>query len=175
MGKQAGAILLPGDKVYERTHKLDEAWLRARAAGWMRLHAQRSWWLMAITSEGKFVYASESFAPTQEQYELARRVVRAVNKEASHGGAWLVGYRDGELYMIWKDADGDLQMEWAGENISQAQLLEWSDLNFALQAEMMWAQWDEWHRNLEYGKGQRKKLAQGEKLSDGHDKAPIET
>lgn len=175
MGQRAGAILLPGDKSFAKTHKLDEKWLRARAAGWMRVHSQRHWWLMAVTTEGKFVYASENFTPTKAQYELARRVVRAVNKEASHGGAWLVGYRDGELYIIWKDADGDLQIEWAGENLSQRTLETWSDLDFALQAEMMWAQWDEWHKNMDYGRGQRKRLAQGEHLSDGHDKTPIET
>lgn len=181
MARQAGPILLPGDKVFGRTHRLDEAWLRARAAGWMRVHSQSAWWLMAITAEGKFVYSAErgprreAWTPVKDEYELARRALRAVNKEASHGGAWLVGYRDGELYMIWKDRDGDIQIEWCAENITHAQLLEWSDLNFALQAEMMWAQWDEWHKSLEYGKGQRKKLAQGEKLSDAHDKTPIET
>ncbi len=174
MGEQAGAILLPGDRIYERTHTLDERWLRARVAGWMQIHAQRDWWVMAVTTDGRFVYAGE-FKPTQEQYDLARRVVRAVNKNANHGGAWIVGYKDGELYMLWKDSDGDLQMEWMGENITQAQLLEWSDDNFALQCEMMWAQWDEWHRAMEYGKGQRKRLAQGERLTPEHDKEAIET
>ncbi|MRR49365.1 MAG: hypothetical protein EG825_00380 [Rhodocyclaceae bacterium] len=151
----------------QNTHSLDDAWLGARVRGWMFDEAQGAqWWITALTRDGKWKEASfpEQTALHSDNKQLARSVVRHLNTNASHGGAWLAGWIGAQFYLLWKDRDGDFQLV-EEFPISDIRLREFTLDDFAEHAEQMHSVRKEWEYNMDYGRGQRVNLAQGERLS----------
>lgn len=156
----------------QNTHNLPDKWLGARVSGWMFSEAKGSeWWICAVQTDGKWRYASfpegDACQLHHDHRELARKVCRFLNRECSHGGAWLAGWIGQQFYMLWKDADGDIQIPIECP-VPFERFKTWEMNDFAEHAEQAHRIWMEWHYRMEYGHGQRVKLAQGERLSAQH-------
>lgn len=175
-----GRIVVP-ERLTESVHGLREEWLRSRVRGWMDtenklvdeqgvVHGVASWWIGCYAGK-KWIFAStdkDRWSPGALKEEFARNVCRYVNRECANGGAWLAGWsRSAEwFYMLWKDEDGDLQIELAfntkQSNLAFDRLLGWSMEDFCEHAEQSMKTHREWHRDMDYARGQQHKLAQGE-------------
>lgn len=154
----------------QNTHALPDAWLGARVRGWMFDEAKGAhWWITALTTDGKWREAAfpDSSALHADNKQLARSVVRYLNTNCAHGGAWLAGWIGPQFYLCWKDSDGDMQVveEFPIPNV---RLSAFNLDDFAEHAEQMLAIWKEWHYGMEYAPGQTVKLAQGERVSREH-------
>lgn len=154
----------------QNTHNLPDAWLASRVRGWLFDEAKGAqWWITALTVDGKWreaCFPVAAFLP-DENKQLARSVVRHLNAHCGHGGAYLAGWIGQQLYLMWKDADGDLQLveEFPIPNV---RLSQFNLDDFAEHAEQMHAVRREWNYSMDYGRGQRVKLAQGEQVSPQH-------
>lgn len=162
--------ILTLDKINEHVHDLNDQWLGARVVGWMNSegaeHFQKTaWWIMAIYANGlvRTVQSDPSWEPPLLAKDLARKLCRYINKECAHGGAWLVGYFGEMLYFLWKDKDGDIQVPLEFLKPLHV-LLGWTNEDFAEHCDQALTRWVEWHESMEYGRGQQKRLAQGERL-----------
>ena len=163
-------LVMTLDRAIEHTHNLPEDWLRARVVGWMNAEGVQNfqktwWWILAITGEGQVRTAQSDpeRAPTLLSQDMARRICVYINRECAHGGAWLVGYFGEMLYLLWKDWDGDIQIPIEVPKPLHM-LLGWSMNDFAEHCEQAVSRWVEFHKNMDYGRNQQKKVAQGEKL-----------
>jgi hypothetical protein len=172
------APIIVTDKIEAPGHVMPEEWLRSRVRGWMMHENQLpdgqvlAFWIGAYTADGQWIYCSsdaDSWAPQGYRQEYARRVNAHLNRECAFGGAWLTGWVRGgrEFYLLWKDKDGDLQIPMECDKPFIA-LGKWSVEDWERQAVTAWNAWREFHKNLELGKGQEKKVAQGERTSAGH-------
>lgn len=171
------AVIIPGKnhRLDEITHKMNEEWLRARVVGWMVRESERTWFIAALLANGEFLWRSHDGEPLQdaERWDAVRRVLRGVNKNCHHGGAWLVGFLDGDFYMLWKDRHGDLAIDWKQSTTPWAEMKAWATEDFERHAEMCWMQWHEWHRTMDYAEGQDIRIVQGERPSWGHMVSPL--
>lgn len=150
------------------THGLPTEWLTKRVVGWMFDEAKGSpWWICALTRDGEFKVSSHcgtGTGPLVSYQDYAKRVLWHLNRHCHHGGAWLVGWIDNgrRFYLLFKDADGDIQIPIDCDKRWE-EIKEWSPDDWAEQAEQAYAIWAEFHRSIEYQRGQQIKLAQGEK------------
>lgn len=159
----------------QNLHALPDAWLGARMRGWMFDEAKGShWWICAIQADGKFRYASfpEDAAMHNDWREHARKVCRHMNKHASLGGAWLCGYIGQMFYMLWKDADGDIQIpvEFGADGVPMplSRFLEHGMDDFLEHGLQAHAVWKEHQYRIDHSKNQRRALAQGDRVSAEH-------
>lgn len=176
----------PGIAIAEKLgaggHVMPEQWLRARVRGWMQTenlyqdgaaYGVLSWWLGTYTADGRWVYCSseqDAYIPKPYRVEYAMRVARHLNLHAlPHGGVWFAGWSGGgrTFYLLWKDADGSIQIPIECDKSFMA-IKGWTPAVWEAQAMVALDRWREFHRNMDYGKGQQKKNAQGEPLSAGH-------
>jgi hypothetical protein len=177
-----GAGIIVADRISDAGHEMPETWLRARVRGWMQLveSGGMDFWIGTYTDDGKWIWcssANDTWAPSVARQEYARRVCAVLNREAAHGGAWLVGWTKGgrEFYLLWKDKDGDIQIP-IECNKPFFILSKWSPQDWVRQAEVAIGIWKEWKRDLELADGQEKKVAQGEPVSPLHfENAPEQT
>lgn len=163
--------LIIADKITgERLHGLPDQWVGARVVGWMFNETSGRWWIAAYLTGGelKTASSSEAYTPSMFMQDFALRVLKHVNRHCSFGGVWLAGFMDKdmeeEFYLLWKDKDGDIQVP-IEFPFAFHQLIGWKLDSFCIQATEAYSIWAEWHANMEYGKSQQVKLAQGEKPS----------
>lgn len=168
------AIIVP-DRISGPSHSLNEGWLRSRVRGWMELveSAGLAYWIGTYTADGKWIYCSSStdlFQPKAFRQEYARSVVRHLNAQISTGGAWLAGWVRGgrEFYLLWKDADGDIQIPIECDKPFIV-LRNYTVTDWERHATVALGIWSEHRKNMEFGRGQQKNVAQGEKVSEGHE------
>lgn len=168
-----GEVIIP-DKIDGAGHTMNEGWLRARVRGWMNLIESPGldYWIGTYTAEGKWIYCSSSedgYQPEAYRQEYARNVARHLNRVVSNGGAWLAGWMRGgrEFYLLWKDADGDIQIPIECDKPFIV-LRNWKLTDWERHATVALGVWDEHRRNMDFGRGQEKRVAQGEKVSQDH-------
>lgn len=169
------------ERLIESVHGLREEWLRSRVRRWMNdenklvdekdvIQGVASWWIGCWAGK-QWIHAAtddDRWSPGGLKEEFARRVCKYINRECANGGAWLAGWsRSGAwFYLLWKDEDGDLQIEiafnTAQANLAFDRLLGWAMEDFCEHCEQAMKTHREWHRDMEYAKGQTAKLAQGE-------------
>lgn len=159
-----------GDKV----HDLNEGWLRSRVRGWLELveSPNLAYWVGCYTPEGRWIFCSserDHWAPKSYRQEYAMRVCRHVNKQASHGGAWLVGWIRGgrEFYLCWKDNQGDIQIPIECDKPFVA-LMHFTDFDWENHCNHAFSVYSEQQRALELTKSQQVNVAQGQKTSPQH-------
>lgn len=175
-------VVRADDTIAESVHGLPEEWLRSRVRGWMQeenkvvdqagvVQGIADWWIGCYAGK-RWIFAAtddDRWSPGIMKEDFARRVCRYINRECANGGAWLTGWsRCGAwFYLLWKDSDGDLQIEVAfntGQaNLAFDRLLGWSMEDFCEHCEQAYKTHRDWHRDMDYAKGQQVKLAQGEK------------
>lgn len=165
--------IIVAERIEGQIHTLDEKWLRSRVRGFMHIESpELDFWVGCYTREGKWIYCSsraDAWHPSDQRVSYALKVCQYVNKHLAGGGAWLVGWIRGgrTFYLLWKDADGDIQIPIEAEKpfaeLATYRVDHW--LQHCAQAVGVWA---EWKKNLELGRGQDKKLAQGEAVSKDH-------
>lgn len=126
-------------KYIKQMHNLPDAWLTSRAVEWMLHNLKGNWWIMSFTGDGTPVSASygngvrgignnpngktldgkaspnKPWFPSVEKQLFAKDICEALNLENNNGGAWMAGFvsltvEDG-FYLIWKDFDGDIQLD----------------------------------------------------------------
>ena len=163
----------------EHVHQLPEQWLRSRVRGWIELQESPglAYWVGCYTPDGRWIYCSsdaDRWAPKPYRQEYAMQVCRHINKQCSHGGAWLVGWIRGgrEFYMLWKDPDGDIQIPIECDKpfiaLQKYTLFDWEGHCNAAHGV-----YTEHQRNIEMTESQQVKRAQGERTSPRHlDGAP---
>lgn len=150
------------------THNLPTKWLGARVVGWMWAICEgMDWWVCAITRAGEFLYSSSDGVmmdiPDNDKCEYARKVVRHLNRECSHGGAWLAGWIGKyEFVLIWKDQDGDIQINNKCD-VCWEEIREWDMEDWAEQCEQAYSVYAHMQRKMEWSPREQIKLAQGEK------------
>ena len=148
-------------------HSLDEQWLRSRVRGWMEMEAQGfDFWLGTHTADGKWIFCAsrdDSFRPRDAKQKYAVDVSLHLNHACSCGGAWLVGWIDTTFYLLWKDAQGDIQIP-IECNKPWIVLRDWKPDAWEKHAMTALHTFWEFHRNMEYAEGQTKNVAQGESL-----------
>jgi len=175
------AIIVPttgdsGAVAEQNLHRLPDSWLGARVRGWMFTEAKGShWWVCGILASGQFKHASypEDAPMHQDWREHARRVCRHVNRHAAEGGTWLAGYIGQMFYLLWKDADGDIQIpiEFGadGNPMPLARFHAYTMDDFAQQCLVAIDVWKEHQYRIAAVKSQGVKLAQGQQASAEHD------
>lgn len=161
------------DRISAPGHNMPEAWLRARVRGWMEVESPDAlYWIGSYSADGKWIFCSswrDTYRPTDYRMKYAQDVGRHLNREASAGGAWLVGWIRGghEFYLLWKDPDGDIQIPIEAKKpwivLQRYTLDDW--LKHATAALGVWS---EWKRTMEYTNNQTVKLAQGQQPTQGH-------
>jgi len=152
----------------EVDHAVGELELRARVRGWMDHEAAGdNWWIGTFTIDGRWIDCAsmdDTWRPTAAKQTYALDVCRHLNRAAHGNGAWLCGWiGHTEFYMLWKDAEGDIQIP-ASCGRSWRELRNWNVEVWEKHAATMLVKWAEHHKNMEYGKGQQKELARGEAL-----------
>lgn len=159
--------LIIADRVRGATHNLPDAWLLSRLVPWLFVESNGSdWWTAVLLADGKVVTKShpETYTPPEDRQLFAKHILNFLNRECSHGGAWVVAWIDKgrRFYLLWKDKDGDIQIpiecDQGWWRIKGWDLEAWGE-----HAEQAWAVWKEWHDNLEMTGMQTIKLAQGER------------
>lgn len=151
------------------SHSMPTEWLRARVAGWMWAVCEGfDWWAVAITRAGEFIYASsdkvQEDIPESDKREYARKVIRYLNRECNHGGAWLAGWigkRD--FVLLWKDQDGDLQIQNVCD-VAWDEIRNWDMEDWAEQAEQAHAVYRRINGAMEWSASEQVKLAQGQRM-----------
>ena len=169
-------ILLPGSGFGKSVHGLDDRLIGARLLGWMvRESAGTNWWICGLTHDGKII-AWDSTAQAasldtaldigKHKTHFAVQVLSAL-AEVGNDGTWLVAWFDNckRFYLLWKDADGDIQIP-IEIDVSWLRLREWKAHHFVEHATTAMATWQKIHDNMEYGAGQQKFLAKGDKPTD---------
>jgi hypothetical protein len=171
---QPGTSLIVSDRIEDAGHALPEAWLRSRVRGWMNLveSPDLDYWIGSYTADGKWIYCSsnkDTWGPQPYRQEYARKVVAHLNRTVSAGGAWLAGWiRGGRMfYLLWKDADGDLKCPIECDKPFVV-LRNYTVADWERMATVALGVTSEWEKNMEYGKGQQVKRAQGERPSEQH-------
>lgn len=166
--------IVTDEKISEALHDMPEQWLRSRVRGWMELaeSPDLDFWIGTYTEDGKWIFCSsrqDTFAPLEHRIDYARRICRHLNRICAHGGVWLAGWIRGghEFYLLWKDADGDIQIPIECDRPFTL-LQGWTLYNWEQQAENAYKVWSEFRKNMEFGRGQNRKLAQGEETSATH-------
>lgn len=166
--------LIITDRIDRGGHQMDEGWLRARVRGWMDLVESPGldFWIGTYTADGRWIYCSSSadgYQPQAYRQQYARDVVRHLNRVIANGGAWLGGWVRGgrEFYLLWKDADGDIQIPIECDKPFIA-LRNWQMTDWERHATVALGVWSEHQKNMEYGRGQEKRVAQGEQVSAQH-------
>jgi hypothetical protein len=124
------------------------------------------WWICALTVDGKWKEAAfpEAVNLHGDNKQLARSVVRHLNAQCGHGGAWLAGWIGAQFYLLWKDSDGDLQLV-EEFPVPNERLVQFTLDDFAEHAEQMHAVRREWTHNMDLSTAQQVKLAQGQRMS----------
>lgn len=155
-------------------HRLDDAWLRARVRAWMEVveSPDLDYWIGTYTAQGGWIYGSSNadrWLPSVKRQLMAQEVCKFVNAHCAEGGAWLAGWiRGGSVfYLLYKDADGDLQIPIECEK-SFAALQEFTHFDWANHCLHAIEVWKEVRRNLELSAAQQVKQAQGERTSENH-------
>ena len=174
MESNDGKIILEDRLESGAGHRLSEDLLRARVRGWMERHESpgMDFWIGAYSASGKWIYCAsrrDSYRPPQEQMKYAMDVCRHLNRHVAGEGAWLAGWirRGREFYLLWKDKDGDIQVPIEAQKpwlvLQRYTLDDWEK-----HATAALGVWSEWHKNMEYGRGQQVRLAKGEQPTQGH-------
>jgi hypothetical protein len=176
MGHDDRANIILSDRIDGASHGMPEAWLRARVRGWMERHESpgMAFWIGAYADSGKWIFCSsakDTYRPARELMKYAQDVCRHLNRECSGGGAWLAGWiRHGhEFYLLWKDSDGDIQIP-IEANKPWIVLRNYTLDDWLKHATAALGVWSEWKKNMDLGKGQTVKLAQGQQPTQGHGK-----
>lgn len=166
------SLIIPGEGHGKSIHGLDDRLIGARLLGWMvRESNGTNWWIVALAHDGKVVSWDSSgqnlLVIPKDRQHFAIRVLSALNADAGEDGLWLVAWFDDckRFYMLWKDQDGDIQIP-IESDISWLRLREWSPHDFVKQAAAAFVTWEKWHENMEYGRAQQIKLANGERPAD---------
>jgi hypothetical protein len=118
--------------------------------------------------------------PHELQIDFAKGVLKALNTEVGHGGAWIVGYThppskgecvkvEGDnvwdrLFCIWLDQDGDPQFTVENIRWTFHEMLEAGAEFWMSQGQMCYSKWQELtHGVLDLKQGETFKRALGEK------------
>ena len=155
------------DSGTKHTHDMPTEWMASRVVPWMFDNAHAStWWVAALTKDGKFIHATHDgeniYAPSRHKQKYAHEMCEAMNKQAGYGGAWVVGWlNDMVFYMIWKDPDGDIQVENICEKAWRI-IKHWEKDVWIAHAHNMYASWYTWMEAMDL-EDKTIKLAQGEK------------
>lgn len=156
-------------EIFDATHTLPSDLLGKRIVGWMDDEANgQPWFICALTMEGHYRLRSDDDmdCPDIERINLAKVICYHLNKTANHGGAWLTGWIGEEFYMLWKDKDGDIQIPIESKKYDT--IKEWAMSDFVEQANQAHLIWENWHKDMNYRKGQQVMLAKGERLKGFH-------
>lgn len=172
-GSEQSLILT--DKVGDAGHVMDEGWIRSRVRGWMETieSPNMDYWIGTYNAEGKWIYGSSNgnlFAPRHYKQSYAMRVCLFLNRQASYGGVWLAGWIRGgvEFYLLWKDEDGDIKCPIECSAPYSALERGWTPEVWEKHAHSAIGVVKGFDENMEHGRGQKVKLAQGEKISSKH-------
>lgn len=176
------------DRIFKRTHSLPTEWIMATLipsifakAEWIfeTLHPATgmpdinsrvikrgdNWWLCVLLADGK---RYEKWYPKgkiidAEKSAYAHDVVRVLNLYCNFGGAWSAAwigdFRD--FYLVWRDKDGDIQIQL--DSAPWYQIKTWDADVWAEHAAQAHAQWAEFNKQMEWGKSELVKAAQGER------------
>lgn len=164
-------ILLSEDAGGER-HTVAEKDLRSRVRGWLILESNwNPFWACADRPDGKLIVTGyQNCLPPIAKQEYARNVMRHLNKTIANNGAWVAAwlYNGRRFYLLWKDHDGDIQIPIECDKPFFI-IREWTMDEWFKHATAALGIWSEFHKNLDAGKGQQKKVAQGDHVSAAHD------
>lgn len=152
-----------------RSHTLPTEWLGARVAAWFFAESGGlPWWATAITHDGKALEAAHTpgHRPSQRRIDYAHQVLRAVNREAAYGGAWLAAWVGPSTFVLtWKDRDGDIQLQHSCDKPWHL-LREWPVATWIEKAHQMYGMWFELEEAKDARPDQSTKLAQGQRETE---------
>ena len=156
-------------KNIKHLHDLPDHWLTARAVEWLLRNIKTCWWIMSFTADGTPVSASfgngvrgigdnpngktldgkdaklKTWHPPIEKQQFAKEICEYLNLSCNGGGAWMAGWVEltveQAFYLIWKDFDGDIQLDIEFPQSSDELMNKWnpdSFVNLALTAIETW-------------------------------------
>jgi hypothetical protein len=171
---ESQSVMLVGDRAAGHMHELPEQWLRSRVRGWMELCESPglAYWVGTYTADGTWIYCSSDrdlYLPKTYRQVYAQNVCKFLNQQCNFGGAWLAGWFRGgkEFYLLWKDADGDLQIPIESDKPFIV-LQRWGLADWEKHACTAYSVWAERQKLLEIRSKDTVKVAQGERPSNNH-------
>ena len=140
-------LLFDEDRVWGKTHRLDDQLLLARLQPWLFVEYMHTiYWLCVLRSNGEFKYwgsHSEDDPPEDKRF-YCRSILESLNRYHNCGGAWVggwvhIGWK--EMFFVWKDEDGDIQVAISTEGQSWPEIQKSTTDNWrqrAMAAHEMW-------------------------------------
>jgi hypothetical protein len=101
-------------KVGYRVHTVPDVIVIADLAGQLERHVSPGWYAVVFFADGRgAAMGADAATPTPADYIVSWmvKVAVALNRQANHGGHWVVGWADRqEATLIWRDQDGDVHV-----------------------------------------------------------------
>lgn len=101
-------------KVGHRVHTVPDFIVTADLMGQLERHVSPGWYAAIFFSDGSGVaMGADAATPTPPAYIVSWmvKVAVALNRQANHGGHWVVAWSDRqEASLIWRDQDGDVHV-----------------------------------------------------------------
>jgi hypothetical protein len=110
----AAGMMLQRFKVSGRVHTVNDFVVTADLRGQLDRHVSPGWYAVVFFSNGRGIArGATADTPTPAPYILnwMMKVAEALNRQANHGGHWVVAWADRqEAVLLWRDADGDVHV-----------------------------------------------------------------
>jgi hypothetical protein len=171
---EVSRVVMPESHLHEHLHQLPEHLLRSRVRAWVGVieSPDQDFWIGTYTADGKWIWCAsrnDRWLPVEYRVAFAHKVCRHVNKAINNGGAWLCGFIRGgrQFYMLWKDADGDIQIPIEFDHPFMV-MSKWPMDSFEKKCAVALGIWSEHRRGLELGKDQTVNRAAGQKTTKEH-------
>lgn len=101
-------------KVGYRVHTVSDLIVTADLMGQLQRHVSPGWYAVIFFADGQGVAMGADVAtPAPADYIVSwmAKVAVALNREANHGGHWVVAWADRqEATLLWRDRDGDVHV-----------------------------------------------------------------
>lgn len=129
-------------------------------------HVGPGWYAWAVFADGRGISLGATALtpePPAPVWNRLRSVCEVLNGAINHDGHWIVALSaDGEPRLLWRDADGDVHTYVEIDARGYA-ILDWTEADFAMQADAAWEVTQEQIAKLELTPGQQIKKALGER------------
>ncbi|CAB4144177.1 hypothetical protein UFOVP469_16 [uncultured Caudovirales phage] len=147
------------------SHRVPPPIVQARLREDLDETVEGAWWSFVIYDDGRAALVPQSpFAPRPPLSAEARMMEIGVmlNRELHHNGHWVVAWADGQINILWRDGDGDLQFVDTFDE-TWARIRRWPATTFVQSAERAWQRWRDHTLTAELKRGEMYRRALGER------------